>query len=260
MKFQALAVSDVSPARYQGASSYLINDNLLIDAGTIGLWGTADDQANIKHVLITHAHIDHISTLPLFVENAYTPGPHGPTIHGHPETLDTLHRQLFNGKIWPDFLAMSTPDNTFMTFNPIAPEKTFTLAGLRITPIAVDHDVPTYGYIVQDDHCAIVFGGDSAPTTRLWEVANTLDTPVAAVVMEASFPNNMKWLAEESFHMTPDMFGVEMDKLNTSNNTRFLAVHLKPRHQHTITTELAALNRSNLEVAKMNHVYEVGRG
>ena len=257
MQIQALAVSDVTPPRYQGVSSYLINGRLLIDAGSVGLWGTANDQAAIEHVLVTHAHIDHVNTLPLFVENVYAPGPGGPTIYGPQETLDAIHRQLFNGDIWPDFLAMSTPENTFMVFTPVDEEKPFAAAGLTVTPVAVDHGVTAYGYIVQDDAGAVVFGGDSAPTTRLWEVANALDVPVRAVVMEASFPNDMTWLAEASFHLTPDMFAREMDKLDGAKDVPFYAVHLKPRYQQRVADELQALQRDNLVVMEMNHAYDV---
>lgn len=258
MQIQALAVSDVSPPRYQGVSSYLINGKLLIDAGSVGLWGTAQDQAAIEHVLITHAHIDHVNTLPLFVENVYSPGPGGPTIYGSPQTLDALHRQLFNGDIWPDFLAMSTPENTFMAFAPAEPEQPFDVTGLTVTPVAVDHGVPAYGYIVQDETSAVVFGGDSAPTARIWEVANGLDVPVAAVVMEASFPNAMAWLAEASFHLTPAMFNDEMDKLHASDTAQFFAVHLKPRYQEGVAAELSELGRPNLQVMEMNCSYTVG--
>lgn len=257
MQIRALAISDTVPPRYQGVSSYLVNDNLLIDAGSVGLWGEPDDQAKIRDVLLTHAHLDHVNTLPLFVENVYAPGPGGPTVYGPPATLDAVHRQLFNNEIWPDFVAMTTADNGFMFLEPLPPEAPRTIAGFTVTPVAVEHGVPAYGYIVQDDAAAVVFAGDSAPTTRLWEVAHALDLPVRAVVMEASFPNDMAWLAEASFHLTPEMFAREMDKLDGAAGIPFYAVHLKPRYRKQVADELRALGRDNLVVMEMNRAYDV---
>ena len=257
MQIRALAISDVSPPRYQGVSSYLVNDDLVVDAGSVGLWGDADTQAKIGDVLLTHAHIDHVNTLPLFVENAYAPGPEAPAVHGPPEALDAVHRQLFNGEIWPDFVAMSTPENGFMSFNPLEVERLREIAGYRVTPVAVDHGVPAYGYLVDDGAAAVVFAGDSGPTARLWEVANAHDVKVAAVVMEASFPDEMGWLAEASFHLTPSMFADEMDKLDGAEDVAFYAVHLKPRYVERVAEQLHALGRANLTVMEMNREYDV---
>jgi hypothetical protein len=44
--------------------------------------------------------------------------------------------------------------------------------GLRLTPVPVEHVVPTFGYVVSDGQSAAIVAGDSGPTTRLWEIAH----------------------------------------------------------------------------------------
>ncbi len=40
--------------------AFLIDDSLLLDAGTIGSVLTEDEQWSIRNIFITHAHLDHI--------------------------------------------------------------------------------------------------------------------------------------------------------------------------------------------------------
>ena len=80
--------------------------HIAVDAGCIGFYGSPEQQARIKHVLISHTHADHVASLPIFVENAFEAGPtrHHPR---HREVLDCIQRDIFNGRVWPDFIAMS---------------------------------------------------------------------------------------------------------------------------------------------------------
>src|SRR3954454_20493444 len=91
----------------QSLISYLINESVAIDAGSLGLYGSPRRQAAIKHVLISHTHIDHTATLPIFVENAFEAQSECVTIHGSADTLECLKLHIFNDRIWPDFIALS---------------------------------------------------------------------------------------------------------------------------------------------------------
>ena len=55
--------------------SFLINESVVIDAGSIGLLADLERQRQVRHVFITHEHIDHIASLPILLENVYEPGP-----------------------------------------------------------------------------------------------------------------------------------------------------------------------------------------
>src|SRR5438132_2429222 len=108
------SVSGRSHQEPQFLTSLLINDTLAVDAGCLGLFGTAGEQAKVKHILITHTHIDHIGSLPMFVENAYEARPECVTIHGSEAVLDCLQSDIFNDRVWPDLINLSTKDAPFL--------------------------------------------------------------------------------------------------------------------------------------------------
>ena len=70
-----LLPSSQPPSDRQFLVTYLINDQVAIDAGSIGLLSDLNRQQQVEHVFVTHQHIDHIATLPILLENVYEPGP-----------------------------------------------------------------------------------------------------------------------------------------------------------------------------------------
>lgn len=220
---------------HQYLTSFLINEELAIDAGSLGLALTTQQQAAVRNVLITHSHADHVATLPIFIENVYRTGPQCVTVRGSEAVIDGLKRDVFNGRTWPDFVELSQLATPFLHLEPFTPGKTFELSGLRITPVEVCHAVPTCGFILEDNHSAVIITSDTGPTEEIWERANQLPN-LKAVFMEASFPNSMTKLAELSCHLTPALFAAEARKLK--QQARFIAVHLKPRFYDVLVSEL----------------------
>ena len=233
--------------------SYLINDTLAIDAGCIGFYGTPEQQAKIKDILISHTHADHVASLPIFVENAFEGGPDPVTIHGSSVVLDGIQRDIFNGRIWPDFIGMSVDQGPFLRINEIESGRTIELQGLRITPVAVDHLIPTLGFVIDDGVSCVVVASDTGPTDEIWRVAHAT-TRLRAVFLEAAFPNSMTGLANLSKHLTPAMFGEEARKLDR-NDIDLVVVHIKPRFRVEIIQELEKLGLPNLVIGRLNETY-----
>src|SRR5437868_4354154 len=102
------AIGDVAAPVPQYLSSALLNDSIALDAGCLGLNGTPEQQSRIRHVFLTHSHIDHVASLPIFLENVYEESPECVSIYASRATLDSLRRDFFNNRIWPDFVALST--------------------------------------------------------------------------------------------------------------------------------------------------------
>ena len=252
MKVIMLGCSGGDAAGRQYVSTYLINGTVAVDAGCLGFHGAPQQQELIRDVLLTHAHADHIASLPFFLENAWTPSPDCPVVYGNPHTLDVLRRSIFNDEVWPDFVALSERIPPFLRLQALQPEVPIEAGGLIITPVAVNHSVPTLGYIIRDGGTAVVFAGDSGPTTRLWQLA--CETPgLRAVFLESAFPNRMKPIAEASLHLTSEMFGREAAKVPAG--VRIIAVHLKVRFRDEITSELDALQIPCLEIGECNREY-----
>jgi ribonuclease BN (tRNA processing enzyme) len=253
MKIKIFGSSVHDSARRQYVSSYLVNGSVAIDAGCLGLAGTPQEQESINHVFLTHCHIDHTASLPIFVENAWTPTEKCPCIYGSSSTLEDVQKHIFNNSIWPDFISLSLNMSPFLHLRPIKAEETVKADGLRITPVLVNHVVPTFGYVVTDGESAVIFGGDSGPTDRLWEFAH--QTPgLRAVFLEASFPNSLTSLAKTSMHMTSEMFFGEVSKIPAGVN--IIAVHIKVRYREQVIRELLALELPHLIIGECEKEYD----
>jgi len=252
MRVRILGSSTDDSPRGQYLSTYLINDTVSIDAGCLGFHGLPRDQEEVRHVFLTHSHADHIASLPIFIENAWTGSGECPRVYGTPETLDDVQRHVFNDVVWPDFVALSKRMPPFLSLGPLELEVPVEADGLQITPVAVNHVVPTVGYIVSDGVSSVIFGGDSGPTSRIWEIAHK--TPgLRAVFLEACFPNALRKLAEVSLHLTPEMFQQEVAKMPAG--VKVVAVHLKVRHCTEVIRELSALEIPNMEIGECGKDY-----
>ncbi len=253
MRVKLLGSSVQDTARRQYVSSYLINGTVAIDAGCLGLYGTPKDQEAIRHVFLTHSHADHTASLPIFVENVWTSAPNCPQVYGCPATLSAVQRHIFNDVMWPDFIALSKTNPPFLDLRPLDAEVSVEADGLQVTPVRVNHVVPTFGYVISDGKSAVIFGADSGPTERLWEIAR--QTPgLRAVFLEACFPNYLTSLAEVSLHMTPEMFGREVAKIPAG--VKIVAVHIKVRYREEVIQELRNLQLPDLEIAECETEYE----
>ena len=237
----------------QYLTTFLIDDTIAIDAGSLGFVGTPAEQRRIQHVFLSHSHIDHVASLPIFVENAYEGNTDPVTIHGSADVLDSLRRDLFNNRLWPDFIALSVNNpHPFLKVARFDAGQTIEVEGLQVTAVAVDHVVPTSAFLVRDSKSSIAYVTDTGPTEEVWRHINSLPD-LKAVFLEATFPNNMAWLAAISKHLTPAQFAVEAAKL--TRPARLLAIHLKARFQAQVAAELKALNLPHFELAQFGTAY-----
>jgi cAMP phosphodiesterase len=252
MKVELLP-SSLPATEAQYLVSFLVNDILAVDAGSLGLLSDLRRQERVRHVFLTHEHIDHIATLPIFLENVYEPGPECVELLAVPDVLDFIHRDVFNGRVWPDFFALSTGEDRFVHGTPLRVLEPVVRAGLTVTPVPVSHCVDTLGFLVDDGRVAVAFPSDTGPTERLWEhlaSAPRLD----AVFLEVSFPNRHADLATTTGHHCPATFAKEVAKLR--RDVRWIVVHRKARYADEIARELEALGLRNVELVKPGVAYE----
>lgn len=253
MKVELLPSTVGEASGRQFCNGAVINDSIAIDAGTLGLLWPLERQMQIRHVVLSHCHLDHIATLPLFLDNVYQEGPDCPQVYGGDHTLDALQRCVFNDQLWPDFVRLSAEETPFLKLHTLQADDTVRLDDVTITPILLDHVVPTFGFVCEDRNGAVALVSDTAPTRHVREILQR--TPrLHAVLLEASFPNSHRWLAERSGHLCPEQFASQIAGLD--DHVRIIACHLKPAHFDTIAEELAALNRPGLEIGVPGQVYE----
>jgi cAMP phosphodiesterase len=254
LRVKLLPTSHGSDSQLQPLTSFLVNDSLAVDAGSLGLSLSLEEQVRVTDVIVTHPHIDHTGGLPIHVAAAYAALRDPIRVYGTREVLDPLRQHLFNEILWPDFTCINLVDSErpAMEFHVIEPLVPFEVAGLRITAVPVNHVVPTVGLVVEAEEASVVFTSDTYKTDTIWEMANRLDT-LKAIFVDCSFPNEFAWLAEASKHLTPELIVEEMRKL--TRPAHVFAVHIKPSAREQVVTEVERLHRDDFTVARIGHEY-----
>jgi len=237
----------------QFLSSYLVGDEIVIDGGSIGLQADLELQRRVRHLFLTHAHLDHVASLPLLVENVHAPGPACVELLASAGTLAAVRQDLFNGRVWPDFFALSTPAERFITATTLEPLVTVERAGCRITPVPVHHGTDTLAMVVDDGDSCVAFAADTGPTDLLWEELTRRPT-LRAVFLECSFPEAFAGLAARSGHLSPATFATQAARLPAG--VRTLVIHRKAAHAETIAAELAARELPGVELAVPGRRYD----
>lgn len=220
--------------------SFLLNETLLLDAGTVASKLSLSEQGQIRHIILSHLHFDHIKELPTLADNLSEEMSAPIVVAGLTEVLQGLRRHIFNTDVYPDFFSIPTPERPTLTSSYLKPGNVYSFSGVDITPILVNHTVPTTGFIVQDRSAAFVYSGDTYSTDELWHEAKHIPHLRTAFI-ECSFPNSMIELARMSKHLTPALLAQELRKLDREDISVY-AYHLKPAYKDQILRELHELH------------------
>lgn len=238
----------------QRLTCYLVDDCLAIDAGSLAIALTADQRNTVRDIIVTHPHMDHIASLPIFIDDLYPTLNKPVRVYATPEVIALLERDVFNWNVYPRFSELKNDYGPVMEYVPIRKGEEFEIGHLRVIALPVNHIVPTVGLIISDDKCTVAFSSDTAETVEFWEVLNKIPR-IDALLIEASFPNSMARLAEVSTHFTPATLNRELGKLQ-HNGIDILAVHLKPAYRDQIIAELEGLKIPKLKVMEPGKTYE----
>jgi cAMP phosphodiesterase len=174
-------------------------------------------------------------------------------VYGRPSVMECLRENFFNERVWPDVMRLSKEESPFLKFVTLESRTSIELGGVTVTPVDVDHVVPTFGFIIDDGESAVAVVSDTGPTEQVWELANR-NPRLKYVLLESAFPNSMAWLAERAKHLTPELMCKEYRKLD--REVPLLVVHIKPAYYEEVTQELELLNLPSLEISAPNHEYE----
>lgn len=237
----------------QRLTCFLIDDCVAIDAGSLAIALSAEQRSKVRNIVITHPHMDHIASLPIFIDDLYPTLKEPMRIHATQEVIDLLERDVFNWNVYPRFSDLTNDYGPVMEYVPIPPNGEFAVAHLKVVAVPVNHIVPTVGLIVSDGQKSVAFSSDTAETDDFWRILNQTEH-LDALLIEASFPNEMAKLAEVSRHFTPASLNNELKKLN-HNSMDILAVHLKPTHREAIISQLQALNIPKLSAMEPGKTY-----
>ena len=223
-------------------TSFLLDRDVLIDAGTGVGDLTLEEMAGIDHVLLTHSHLDHVAALPLMVDAIASQRSTPIKVHALQGTIDALKAHIFNNTIWPDFSRIPTPEAPFISFHPLELGQTLHIAGKQIEVLPAVHTVPAVGYAVATAQGYWVFTGDTECNPALWARINQLN--VAMLVIETAFSNRERVLAQRSKHLSPSALASELDCIETGKNYPIYITHTKPAETELIMAEIQRFDQT----------------
>ena len=228
-------------------TSFLVGQNVLVDAGTITAVLSLQEQLKIGYIFITHAHLDHIRDIVFLADNLSYHGRKKPlVIVSTKGIINAIHRHLFNNVIWPDFSKIPSPKAPVIKFQIIKPGKKQKIGDLQIRAIDLHHVVETVGYIIEAKGKAVIFMGDTGPTQEAWQIARKTKG-LKAVFVETSLPDRMKDIARKTGHLTPLSLAGELKKLAEIKPGIYL-YHMKPSYRGIIRKEVAAIKDRKIHI------------
>jgi ribonuclease BN (tRNA processing enzyme) len=220
-------------------TAMLIDDDVLIDAGTgIGDLELADIDT-IRHVFLTHAHLDHVAGLPLLVDRIFDENFTTPlTVYAREETLRAVQEHLFNGVIWPDFARLPAPEKPMLRYCVCNPGDTISIRKRHFYAVDVMHSVPSLGFTVRNSGGVLAVSGDTKSNETLWPVLNACDD-LKVLVIEVSFPDEMAGLASLAGHYTPTSLTDDLKKLR--HDPEIWLTGMKPGEESRILEQIGSL-------------------
>lgn len=231
-------------------TSFLVDDDILIDAGS-GVGDLSIEQlVGIDHVFITHSHLDHITSLPFLLDTVMGMRPHPVTVYAIADTLKVLREHIFNWKVWPDFNVIPDPSQPFLQYKEIKLGETVELGSRKISALPANHVVPAVGYQLDSGRSSLVFSGDTTSCEAFWQQVNKVDN-LRYLIIETAFSNAEIELAKISKHLCPSMLMDELNKL--SRSAEIYITHLKPGEGEIIMQEIGRLITSHQPKALQPH-------
>ncbi len=219
-------------------SAMLVDDDVLIDAGT-GIGDLAVEELDkIRHVFLTHAHLDHIAGLPMLADSVFDENFEVPlTVYAREETLRAVQAHLFNDVIWPDFARLPSAENPMLRYRVCSPGDTVRVGDRDFYAIDVMHSVPSLGFTVQNSGGAFAVSGDTKTNETLWPVLNACDD-LRVLVIEVSFPDELEHLANDAGHYCPRTMTRDLERLR--HNPEIWLTGMKPGQEGKILKQVLA--------------------
>ena len=242
-------------ARGRHLTTYVIDGILAIDAGALTTQLEIEEQRALRAVLISHGHLDHIWSLPLFLANRFDR--HTPTcpIYGSPETIETIEEHQLNDRVWPDFRRIVGATGPVLALHHLGAGKQVTLLDrYEVTTVAMDHIVPTQGHLIRAGGASVLIGADTHTGHDMAACVAQADD-LRAIVIECSFPNFFKDLARSSKHLTPELLADSLRAIK--RDVPIYITHMKAGYEAQLRKELAALGDPRLEVLESGQRIEI---
>lgn len=252
MRIKILGCSGNLVGRHR-TTSFLLDDSLLIDAGTVTEAISRRGLKKIRRIVISHTHMDHVKGLFPLVDELVMMGDYSIELVSCAPVLDIISNNLLNNRIWPDFTVIPSVSRAVIRLKGIPLEKPTILDGISVVPVLMTHTVYTVGFVIrQDDGQGFMFTADTGPTKRFWKMAGS-EKDIRFIIADVSFPDRLADLATLSGHMTPSMLMESIDSYGLGDML-FYVSHMKPVFASEIVAEFERSGRKNIRFLRQSEI------
>lgn len=213
----------------------LVNDDILIDAGTGICDLSLTALKKIDHIFLTHSHLDHILGIPLIADAVFGLRNSPITVYALEETISHLKQYIFNWHIWPDFTVLPNKETPIVSFQAITIGQCINLSGKKITVLPANHVVAAVGFAIDSGVASMAFSGDTVTCPEFWSSVNQLPN-LSHLIVETTFSNAEEPLALLSKHFCPRLLADDIRQLK--GKPMLHITHLNPSEEELIMQEL----------------------
>ena len=242
------------PSVRQHLTCFVIDDCVALDAGSLALSASPLHMEQVRDVVLTHAHLDHIAGLPLFIDDLFSTLETPVTVHCTAPVAETLERDIFNWSVYPRFSELSNDTGPVLRYRCFEPGDEFNVKHLTCSSVDVNHRVPSVGLMISDGDSTLALSGDTAEMDSFWELVNGTAS-MSALFLECAFPDELDELARISHHLTPKRLAAEIEKC-TRTGCPIYIINLKPMYRDAIIRQISNLGLSNVVPLEVGRVYE----
>jgi len=214
----------------------LLDKQIALDAGSLTRHLTLQQQLDLKGVLISHQHYDHIRDIPALIMNCFLNNGTA-KIYGSQEVHSALKRHLLNNEIYSRF-----SDSPAFRFTIMPPSVVFSIDDYVVMPIAVNHSVPTQGYIIKKFGRSFFYTGDTGPGLKdCW-----LQIEPDLLITELTAPNRFSNSEHAKVHFTPKLLQEELQLFRAIKGylPKIVVVHMNPSQESEISYELETVSNT----------------
>ena len=215
-------------------TSLLVDDDILIDGGTGLAELSLDEMSHIRHIFVTHSHLDHIAGIPMLLDSVFDAVQRPLVLHAREETVRVLQKHIFNWQVWPDFTVLPSEDAPVLRLEVMQPGQSVAVGARTVEMIEVNHSVPAAGYRVQNGVGSFAFSGDTTSNDGFWEALNRHES-LDLLIVESAFPDQECELSVRSRHYCPRLLADDLKKLN--HRPRLYVTHMKPGSEEAIVEQ-----------------------
>ena len=243
-----------SPSGRQHLTCFVIDDAVAIDAGSLALAASPRQREQVRDVVLTHAHLDHIAGLPLFIDDLFSTLETPVVVHCTASVAETLERDIFNWSVYPRFSELSNSSGPVLKYDRFEAGDEFRVKHLSFRAVEVNHKVPCVGLLVTNGDATVALSGDTAEMDGFWEIVNSASA-ISAILLECAFPDELDELAHISHHLTPKRLASELAKCTRAPCPVYI-VNLKPMFRDKIIAQIYDLGLSSVAPLEVGRVYE----